>query len=97
MRRAISTSACVDHSQIACVLGSVHLSDSNRHQPGAGHVPFDAVIAMLAEVGFEGVLSVECRLRGPAGEAVAATGRLPRDLLDGWPLVSEAAESGPSG
>ena len=27
----------------AGVLGAVHLSDSNRHQPGAGHVPFDAI------------------------------------------------------
>jgi sugar phosphate isomerase/epimerase len=88
---------CAALRAAAGVLGAVHLSDSNRHQPGAGHVPFEALIATLADVGFEGVLSVECRLRGHAGEAVAASGRLLRDLLDAWPHVTEAAEAGPPG
>jgi sugar phosphate isomerase/epimerase len=77
---------CTALREAAGVLGAVHLSDSNRYQPGAGHVPFAAVIATLAEIGFDGVLSVECRLRGDAGEALTASGRLLRDLLDGWPL-----------
>ena len=68
----------------AGVLGCVHLSDSNRHQPGMGHVPFDAIFATLAAIDFDGVLSVECRLRGEPGEAVASAGRLLRGLLDGW-------------
>jgi sugar phosphate isomerase/epimerase len=63
------------------LLGAVHLSDSNRHQPGTGHVPFPAVLATLAEIGFDGVLSVECRLRGEPAEAVAASGRYLRSLL----------------
>lgn len=67
----------------AGVLGAVHLSDSNRHQPGAGHVPFDAILATLAAMGFDGVLSVECRLRGEPGEAVTSAGRYLRGLLDG--------------
>jgi sugar phosphate isomerase/epimerase len=73
----------------AGVLGAVHLSDSNRHQPGTGHVPFGAVLATLAEAGFDGVLSVECRLRGGAAEAVAACGRFLRGLLDAqrWPAA----------
>ena len=33
----------------AGVLGAVHLSDSNRHQPGMGHVPFGAVLATLTQ------------------------------------------------
>ena len=33
------------------VLGAVHLSDSNRHQPGTGHVPFGAIVATLREIG----------------------------------------------
>jgi sugar phosphate isomerase/epimerase len=75
--------ACAALRAAAPVLGAVHLSDSNRHQPGTGHVPFGAVLATLAEVGFDGVLSVECRLRGEAGEAVATSGRYLRGLLDG--------------
>jgi hypothetical protein len=37
------------------------------------------------------------RVRGHAGDAVAASGRLLRDLRDAWPHVAEAAESGSSG
>jgi sugar phosphate isomerase/epimerase len=64
------------------VLGAVHLSDSNRGQPGTGHVPFEAVVATLRELGFDGVVSVECRLRGEPAEAVAACGRYLRGLVD---------------
>jgi sugar phosphate isomerase/epimerase len=64
-------------------LGAVHLSDSNRHQPGTGHVPFEAIVATLREIGFDGVVSVECRLRGEPAEAVRACGRYLRGLLDG--------------
>ena len=65
------------------LLGAVHVSDSNRHQPGTGHVPFDAVVATLREIGFDGVLAVECRLRGEPGQAVRECGRFLRGLLDG--------------
>jgi sugar phosphate isomerase/epimerase len=53
-------------------LGEVHVSDSNRHQPGTGHVPFAAVLATLRELGFDGVLGLECRLRGDAEPALRA-------------------------
>lgn len=41
-------------------LGYVHLSDSNRHEPGAGHIDFDEVFAALASVGYDGWASLEC-------------------------------------
>jgi sugar phosphate isomerase/epimerase len=63
------------------LLGAVHVSDSNRHQPGAGHVPFDAIVATLREIGFDGVLSVECRLRGEPEQAVRDCGRFLRGLV----------------
>ena len=63
-------------------LGAVHLSDSNRHQPGAGHVPFEAIIATLRASGFDGVLAVECRLRDEPAAAVRACGAYLRGLLD---------------
>jgi sugar phosphate isomerase/epimerase len=65
------------------LLGAVHVSDSNRHQPGTGHVPFDAIVATLRELGFDGVLSVECRLRGEPEAAVRDCGRFLRAVLDG--------------
>jgi len=76
---------CAALRACAGVLGAVHLSDSNRHQPGTGHVPFGPVLATLAEIGFDGVLSVACRLRGEPGEAVAGAGRYLRGLLEAWP------------
>jgi sugar phosphate isomerase/epimerase len=66
---------------VAPVLGAVHLSDSNRAQPGAGHVPFADVVATLREVGFDGVLSVECRLRGEPAAAVRESGAYLRSVL----------------
>jgi sugar phosphate isomerase/epimerase len=63
------------------LLGAVHLSDSNRHQPGTGHIPFEAIIATLREIGFDGVLSVECRLRGEPEQAVRDCGRYLRGLV----------------
>jgi sugar phosphate isomerase/epimerase len=59
-----------------------HMSDSNRHQPGTGHVPFAAIVAALREIGFDGVVSVECRLRGAPADALPACGRYLRALLD---------------
>jgi sugar phosphate isomerase/epimerase len=67
------------------VLGAVHLSDSNRHQPGAGHVPFDAIVATLRDIGFDGVVSVECRLHGEPEQAVPDCGAYLRGLLDAAP------------
>jgi sugar phosphate isomerase/epimerase len=63
------------------LLGAVHLSDSNRGQPGTGHVPFDAIVATLRDIGFDGVLSVECRLRGEPEQAIRDCGRFLRGLL----------------
>ena len=72
---------CASLRAVAGVLGAVHLSDSNRHQPGTGHVPFEAIVATLRDVGFDGVLSVECRLRGEPREAVRECGRYLRGVL----------------
>ncbi len=65
---------CAALRAAAARLGAVHLSDSGRHQPGTGHVPFAAILATLREIGFDGVLSVECRLRGEPAQAVRECG-----------------------
>ena len=74
---------CAALRSVADVLGAVHLSDSNRGQPGTGHVPFERVVATLRELEFDGVVSVECRLRGEPREAVRACGHYLRGVLAG--------------
>jgi sugar phosphate isomerase/epimerase len=44
----------------------VQLSDSNRLEPGAGHIDWSAILATLDAIGFEQPLAYECRLSGPA-------------------------------
>jgi sugar phosphate isomerase/epimerase len=51
-------------------LGHVQVSDSNRLQPGAGHLDWPAVLGALGALGYDGYLAVECRLRGDEAEAV---------------------------
>ena len=68
---------CAALGSVVPVLGAVHLSDSNRAQPGTGHVPFERVISTLREAGWDGVLSVECRLRGEPCGGRARVRRLP--------------------
>lgn len=53
-------------------LGHVQVSDSNRLQPGAGHLDWAALLGTLDAVGYRGFLAVECRLRGEPAAAVAA-------------------------
>ena len=50
----------------------VQVSDSNRYQPGAGHLDWAALLGTLDAVGYDGYLALECRLRGEPAAAVAA-------------------------
>ncbi|WP_446220170.1 sugar phosphate isomerase/epimerase family protein [Micromonospora sp. IBHARD004] len=45
-------------------LGHVQVSDSNRYQPGAGHLDWPALLRTLHDVDYRGWLALECRLRG---------------------------------
>jgi sugar phosphate isomerase/epimerase len=64
-------------------LAYVHLADSNRYQPGAGHLDFRAPLSALKRVGYDGWLTLECRILGEdrAG-ALADAARLIRGLWD---------------
>ncbi len=42
----------------SCLL-HVHVADSNRWHPGAGHLNFASIVAALREVGYQGYLSAE--------------------------------------
>ena len=51
----------------------VHVDDSNRLQPGTGHLDFAGAFAALREISYDGLHTLECRLRGPAETALPAT------------------------
>jgi sugar phosphate isomerase/epimerase len=53
----------------------VHVDDSNRLQPGTGHLDFAAVFEALRTVGYDGWMALECRLRGAPELALPATSR----------------------
>jgi sugar phosphate isomerase/epimerase len=51
-------------------LAHVHLADSNRLQPGAGHTDFAGTFGALRDVGFDGYMAMECGIRGDASEVL---------------------------
>ncbi|HEV8544744.1 MAG TPA: sugar phosphate isomerase/epimerase family protein [Candidatus Limnocylindrales bacterium] len=51
-------------------LGYVHLADSQRLEPGQGHLDFDSVFRGLARIAYDGYASMECGLSGPPDEVL---------------------------
>jgi sugar phosphate isomerase/epimerase len=51
-------------------LAHVHLADSNRLQPGAGHTDFAGAFGALHDTGFDGYMAMECGIRGDAKEVL---------------------------
>jgi len=58
----------------------VHVDDSNRLQPGTGHMDFAGAFAALREIGYDGWHTLECRLRGDPQAALPATARFLRQF-----------------
>lgn len=48
----------------AGMIGHVHLADSNRLNPGRGHLDFVSGLRALADIGYDGVMALECRIDG---------------------------------
>jgi sugar phosphate isomerase/epimerase len=57
--------------QSAPFIEYVHVADSNRKQPGRGHLDFRPGFRALKEVGYDGYLGVECGLIGPTSDALS--------------------------
>ncbi|MFD3439452.1 sugar phosphate isomerase/epimerase family protein [Streptomyces sp. NPDC058685] len=51
-------------------IGHAQVSDSNRFQPGAGHLDWPAWLSALRTIGYGGYLAAECRLTGDPTAAV---------------------------
>lgn len=48
----------------------VHVADSNRLQPGKGHLDFRPGFAALKAIGYDGWLGIECRVEGDYDTAI---------------------------
>jgi sugar phosphate isomerase/epimerase len=53
-------------------LAHIHLADSNRAQPGMGHVDFSAALRALDDIAFDGYMALECGIRGDPATALPA-------------------------
>ena len=62
-------------------IAHVHLADSNRLQPGAGHTDFAGAFEALREVGFDGFMAMECGIRGDTETALHETVRYLRSSM----------------
>jgi len=63
-------------------LGYVQVADSQRLEPGAGHIDFAPIFDALDEMGYEGDIGLECAgLSGPAPVALPRAAALLRDLI----------------
>lgn len=59
----------------------VQLSDSNRLEPGAGHLDWGAHLAVIDAIGYMEELAYESRLSGPVDEVLPASVRRLRQLV----------------
>ena len=63
------------------LLAYVHLADSQRLEPGKGHLDWDGVFGGLARMGYDGWASMECNLSGPPDEVLPASLAFLRDRI----------------
>jgi sugar phosphate isomerase/epimerase len=62
-------------------LAHMQVSESNRNQPGTGHLDWAAHLAALDALGYTGDLALECRLRGEPEIALPQTATFLRKYL----------------
>jgi sugar phosphate isomerase/epimerase len=66
---------------VAPLIGHMQASDSNRLEPGAGHVDWALFGATLRSIGYERTIALESRLSGPADEVLPPVPALLRRYL----------------
>jgi sugar phosphate isomerase/epimerase len=62
-------------------LAHIHLADSNRAHPEAGHNDFAAAIGALRDIGFDGYLAMECAVRSDAKTVLPQVAQHMRSLM----------------
>lgn len=63
------------------MLAYVHLADSQRLEPGKGHMPWASIFEGLARRRYEGFASIECHLSGPGEEVLPQAARFLREQM----------------
>jgi sugar phosphate isomerase/epimerase len=66
---------------VAPFIGHVQASDSNRLEPGAGHIDWALFGATLQAIGYERSVAIESRLSGPAASVLPPVPQLLRRYL----------------
>ncbi|MBW7882645.1 MAG: sugar phosphate isomerase/epimerase [Caldilineaceae bacterium] len=66
----------------------VHIADSNRRFPGAGHLDFDSIFATLADMGYQGYISAEIIPWPDPDTAAVKTIQYVRSHMNGRPATS---------
>jgi sugar phosphate isomerase/epimerase len=59
----------------------IHLADSNRAQPGAGHIDFKSAFAALKRINFSGWMALECGLRGDPSQVLTRVAQFLRKFM----------------
>jgi len=62
-------------------LGYVHLADSQRLEPGKGHLDWESVFQGLTRMAYNGYASLECNLSGPGAEVLPASVEFLREQI----------------
>lgn len=76
------------------MLGYVHLADSQRLEPGRGHLDFANVFAGLRRIGYEGWASMECHLSGDADEVLSAAAAFVRRHMEASRPAAAGSQAG---
>lgn len=63
-------------------LGHVHLAGNTRLEPGAGMLDPRPAFGALKAIGYDGWLSLECRLSGPPEDVLPASARFVRSMWE---------------
>ncbi|WP_214321361.1 sugar phosphate isomerase/epimerase family protein [Nonomuraea sediminis] len=72
---------CRSLVEAAPYLAHMQISESNRNQPGTGHLDWAAQLSTLDAVGYDGYLALECRLRGEPEIVLPQTATFIRKFL----------------
>ncbi|MFI6599931.1 sugar phosphate isomerase/epimerase family protein [Nonomuraea sp. NPDC050536] len=72
---------CRSLAEAAPYLAHMQVSESNRNQPGTGHLDWAAQLATLDAIGYDGYLALECRLRGEPEIVLPQTATFIRKFL----------------
>lgn len=62
-------------------LGYLHLGDSQRLEPGQGHLDWGGVFGALHRIGYDGWATMECNLSGPAADVLPAAAAFIRERI----------------